>query len=379
MWKKKGAVVYWITAALCYALLIVTISLPRRDSNSGIIPVMWLLFTYLTIYGAKFFYLLCSVLGRVSGKIFGKWQRYYPARIIGVCVAVVFMALMWIGAGYTRHQVLVTHEEFSSDKLPESFKGYKIAQLSDLHVGTWGNDTLFLKNLVDSVNALHPDLIVFTGDLVNRQSDELKPFLSVLSQLKAKDGVFSILGNHDYGDYVDWPTIQDREDNLAMLKDYQRQMGWRMLNNEVTYIKRGNDSIMLIGVENWGEPPFPQYGDLNKAFAVERSRGNHEKDGHFKVLLSHNPEHWNQEVSKHSNINLTLSGHTHAMQAMLRLGKWQWSPAKYRYEQWGGRFLREEKAGEPTEIYVNTGAGAVGMPARLASAYPEVTLITLEK
>lgn len=379
MWKKRGMWIYWATSALCYALLIVAISLPRRDASEGITAVMWLLFTYLTIYSGKFIYFLFSVLGRFFRLIFRVRGRFYPARIIGTIGAAIIMGLMWIGAGYTRHHIMVTHEDVYSKHLPESFDGYKVVQLSDLHVGTWGEDPTFLQNIVDSVNAQHPDLIVFTGDIVNRQSDELAPFIPVLSGLKAKDGVYSILGNHDYGDYVDWPSPTHKERNLLQLKDYQRKMGWRLLNNESEFIKNGNDSILIIGVENWGEPPFPRYGDLDVALAAIEGKGKYENDSTYKLLLSHNPEHWNEEISKNTNIDLTLSGHTHAMQSMIKIGDWKWSPSKFRYEQWGGLYERENKKGEKTNIYVNIGSGEVGMPVRLLSAYPEVTVLTLRK
>ena len=375
IWKKKGFPIYIIFSILCYALLIVAISLPRRDAHEGIATVMWLLFTYLSIYSVKLFYMLCSLMGRVWKSIF-KTKNYYYFQYLGIFIGLIIAILMWIGVGYTRHQIMVTHEDFYADKLPDSFDGYKIVQLSDLHVGTWGKDTSFVKNLVDSVNSLHPDLIVFTGDIVNRQSSELLPFVPVLSQLKANDGVYSILGNHDYGDYVDWESEEEKTQNLQLLKDYQKRMNWKMLNNESVYLYRGNDSIALIGVENWGDPPFPQYGDLDKALST---KGLEPEDKHYKILLSHNPEHWNREISRNTNIDLTLSGHTHAMQGMIKIGNWKWSPAKYRYEQWGGRYSRDNKEGVETDLYVNIGSGSVGMPFRLLSAYPEVTLITLKK
>lgn len=378
-WKKKGLWIYWITVVFCYSLLIVALSLPRRNAESGLSAIMWLLFTYLTIYTAKFVYVICSVIGRLIRVGFRFKGNIYPSKWIGIFLGLSLMALMWIGVGFTRHHIMVVDEDFYSKNLPESFNGYKIAQISDLHVGTWDKDTTFLKNLVDTINSLNPDLIVFTGDLVNRESDELTPFTEVLSELHAKDGVYSILGNHDYGDYVDWENPADKDKNLMQLKDYQRKMGWRMLNNESVFIHNGNDSILLIGVENWGEPPFPKYGDLNVALLSDKNAIGHQNDDSYKILLSHNPEHWNQEISKNTNINLTLSGHTHAMQAMIKIGNYKWSPAKYRYDQWGGRYTRQNENGYITELYVNTGAGAVGMPARLMSAYPEVTLLTLKK
>lgn len=379
IWKKRGVAIYWITAILCYAVLIVGISLPRRDADSGIGSVMWLLFTFCTIYIGKIIYFFCSILGRLFRMGTGIRWNWYPSRLIGVVCGLIAIGVMWIGAGYTRHQIEVTHELFQSPKVPESFNGYKIVQLSDLHVGTWGRDTTFVSNLVDTVNSINPDLIVFTGDIVNRQTGELLPFVEILSRLKSKDGVYSILGNHDYGDYVDWPSSAEKEKNLLQLKEQQRKMGWHLLNNESVFIRNGEDSLLLVGVENWGEPPFPQYGDLNKALAKNRNNRVNQNDSNFKILLSHDPEHWNQEVSKDTNIDLTLSGHTHAMQAIVKIGNWKWSPAQFRYEQWGGRFDRDNENGEHTALYVNTGSGAVGMPARLLAAYPEVTVITLKK
>lgn len=375
MWKKKGFWIYWATGVLCYALLIVTISLPRRDADVGLSAVMWMLFTYLSIYTGKVFYVLCSLCGRFFDALFRIKSRWYPFRWFGLGLGLSLIGVMWIGAGYTRHHIIVTQEVFQSPNLPQQFSGYRIVQLSDLHVGTWGNDPSFLQNLVDTVNSLHPDLIVFTGDIVNQKSAELRSFIPTLARLKAKDGVYSILGNHDYGDYVDWESAEAKEKNLLQLKEYQRKMGWKMLNNESVYIHRGGDSILLIGVENWGEPPFPKYGDLERAYSTAENS----KERGYKLLLTHNPEHWNQEVSKHDDIDLTLSGHTHAMQMMINLGSLKWSPSKYRYEQWGGRFERENENKYPVAINVNIGSGAVGMPARLLSAYPEVTLITLEK
>lgn len=284
---------------------------------------------------------------------------------------------MWVGAGYTRHHIVVNRIDIESPSIPRPFNGYTIAQISDIHVGTWGNDTTFISNLVDSVNALHPDLIVFTGDIVNRETKELKPFIPVLSRLKAKDGVLSILGNHDYGDYMDWKTPEDREKNNRLLAIYEAEMGWHLMNNERKFLVKDNDSIMVIGIENWGDPPFPTYGDMEKSLSSSRDSVYNQNDNRYKILLTHNPEHWNRHISHETNIGLTLSGHTHAMQMMIDLGGWQWSPAKYRYELWGGLYDRLNDRGQKTQMYVNIGAGEVGMPARLFGAYPEISLFTL--
>lgn len=381
--KSTGRKGWWktfnVSAVLCWLFLIVIMCMPRRSADSNLLPVMWMLYTYLSIYVAKLCYVICSLIGKLIGLLRKRHRRNksYVFNWIGLCLGVVMFIVMWTGVAYTRNHIVVNRVDVSSSSIPSSFNGYTIAQISDIHVGTWGNDTTFVSHLVDSVNALHPDLIVFTGDIVNRETKEIEPFLPILSRLKAKDGVLSILGNHDYGDYMDWKSPADRTENNRRLAAHQKNMGWDLLNNERRFLVKENDSIMVIGVENWGDPPFPTYGDLEKALSASRDSVFNQNDRRYKILLSHNPAHWNKHVSHETNIALTLSGHTHAMQMMIDLGFWKWSPAKYRYEQWGGMYERLNADGQPTKLYVNIGAGEVGMPARLLGAYPEITLFTL--
>lgn len=375
--KKWPVRAYWVSAAACWAFLIVILCLPRRDADADIQSVMWMLYIYLSVYLAKIAYVICSLIGRLVRTVARIRIRRHPARAIGLILAVCTGVVMALGPLYTRRHIVTERVDISSPMIPRPFDGFKIAQISDLHVGTWGNDTTFISTLVDSVNSLHPDLIVFTGDIVNRKTSELYPFVNVLSRLKAPYGVMSILGNHDYGDYVDWKTPADRTENNKELSLLQRKMGWDLLNNERRLISTGNDSIMIIGVENVGDPPFPTYGDLEAALSASSDSAFNQNDRRFKVLLTHNPEHWNQEVADKTNIGLTLTGHTHAMQVMTDIGGWKWSPAKWRYPLWGGLYERLNNRGEKTLMYVNIGAGEVGMPARLISAYPEITLFTL--
>ena len=214
---------------------------------------------------------------------------------------------------------------------------------------------------------------------MNRNTEELRPFLNVLSRLDAKDGVISVLGNHDYGDYMHWDSEKERAANLSLLNDWEKEMGWDLLNNEYRVLKNGNDSIAIIGVENWGEPPFHQYGNLKESYNPSGDSARDLNDDNYKILLSHNPEHWNREVTKISNIDLTLAGHTHAMQSEIRLFGCKWSPAVLRYPLWGGLYSRQNVDGSLSQLYVNIGCGEVGIPARFGSAYPEITEITLRK
>lgn len=392
---------YAWSSVILWIFLIVTVCLPRRGLNGGVYTVMWMLTSYMSIYIPKMIYCLFSIIGRIP-QLF-KASRWMWTKYLGIIVALFGFASVWTGIFYTRYHIETVDVTLTSDKLPDSFDDYKIVQISDLHLGTWGENTRFVGNLVNKVNAMDADLIVFTGDIVNQKTDEILPFLNELSRLKAKDGIYSILGNHDYGDYVDWPSEQAKENNLNDLKKYQHQIGWRMLNNNHTFIKRiiSNpsdsievaDSIALIGVENWGDPPFGQYGNLEIAYPSNDSHNL--TDNNFKILLTHNPAHWVEVVRKETNIDLSLSGHTHAMQASVSgFGK-RWSPAVWRYETWGGFYTNGENGkiedfGNPDEdnmtrslkkpsLYVNIGAGEVGIPFRLFSAYPEITLITLKK
>ena len=372
--RRKISHTYMWTAILCWVYLIVILSMPRRSGSVSILPVMWMLYSYLTIYIAKLTFAVITAIMLIPRLWHMHWQRISIAIATPVAVAVFLIA--WWGALVGRREIQVQYYNMVSPKVPSSFNGYRIVQFSDAHVGTWGNDTTFISQLVDSINALKPNLIVFTGDIVNRQTSEIEPFVNILSRLKAPDGVYSILGNHDYGMYCEWENDAQQKADHDRLLAIQKDMGWRLLNNEHVFLTRGPDSIALIGVENWGEPPFGQIGDLDKAYPADSTQRYHQRDSLFKLLLSHNPEHWRQIVSDKSNIDLTLSGHTHAMQFIVSLGKWRWSPSQFKYEEWGGPYTKLNKHGEPVNIYVNIGSGEVGMPFRIG-ADPELTVITL--
>lgn len=367
---------YAILSAICYAMLIAAVVMPRRNAAESIIPVMWILYTWLTVFAVKVLTAIGALVGMIP--LLWKGKRWKAGRYTGLGVGLTLFIIMWTGVFYTRRHIEVTTADIVAENLPAGFDGYKIVQFSDSHVGTWVNDTTFISKLVDEINAQNPDLIVFTGDIVNRQSSELEPFTSVFSRLKAKDGVYSVLGNHDYGDYINWPTAEAKKENLDRLIDMQRQMGWNLLIDSTAVLSRDDDEIALAGVGNWGEPPFKSYGDLNRALPVSPSTSDKfgQNDGKFKILLTHNPLHWKYIVEPFTDIALTLSGHTHAMQMMIgSLSGARWSPATYKYPQWGGLYEGEK---ENSRLYVNIGTGQVGMPSRLLGAYPEITVLTLK-
>lgn len=365
--KRFRPMVKWTNIAMSVvldsAIALLAFDMQRIVAVAGMSGVMYLLYAYISLVLAKALYLLVILLAEI------KPLRHYAKalRIAALaCAAAVLWQAAWAALA-TRYDTHVTQVTASFPSLPAAFDGYRIIQFSDLHAGGFGNDTTYVARLVDLINGQRPQLIVFTGDLVSSRSRELLPFMPALSRLRAEDGVCSVLGNHDYGDYCRWPNEAQHRADVDTLRRCQQRMGWQLLCNDHLFIHRGSDSLALIGVENWGEPPFTRYGNLRKAYPAAA-------DSVFKILLSHNPSHWSAEVVTATNIDLTLSGHTHAMQMAWRLFGKTVSPASRRYRHWGGSYREGEQ-----QLYVNIGTGTVGIPARFGCAYPEVTLITLKR
>lgn len=363
--KRWPGVVYAWSSLFFIIFIIVTVALPRRSgSDTVLLAVMWMLYTYLSVYISKYVFCIISFIGLIPRLWRGK--RWKAMNIIGSVAAIAVFVTMWWGAliNRTRYQIKEVEIEFAD--LPDAFDGYRVLQFSDFHVGTYGSDTTFVSEIVDVINNQSADLVLFTGDIVNRRTDELLPQVKPLSRLKAADGVYSILGNHDYGDYKKWPSAEMKSENMDMMYRLQRDMGWNLMNNRSEYIRRGNDSIALIGVENWGDPPFTVYGDLDKAYPMQ-------SDSTFKILMTHNPAHWSEKIADNDTVNiaLSLSGHTHAMQCQIG----SWSPAEWRYDNWGGLY---DDLSSRHKLYVNIGLGTVALPARIG-ATPEITVSTLRK
>ncbi|MHA6246959.1 metallophosphoesterase [Pontibacter sp. CAU 1760] len=251
--------------------------------------------------------------------------------------------------------------------LPPAFDGYKLLQISDLHTGSF-NSTEPLREAVKLINKQEADLVLFTGDLVNNMAIEVQEHIDTLKEIKAKTAVYSVLGNHDYGDYVSWPSPAAKQENLRSLIDSHGKMGWQILMNEHRIIEKDGEKIAVLGVENWGNRVgFPKYGRLEEAYAGT-------EDSPFKVLLSHDPSHWDGEVNpKYDDIDLTLSGHTHGMQFGVNIPGWKWSPVQYVYEQWAGLYKKGRQ-----HLYVNTGLGFLGYPGRVGFL-PEITVFELKR
>ncbi|MEZ4803350.1 MAG: metallophosphoesterase [Gelidibacter sp.] len=306
-------------------------------------------------------------------KFFGTKQVYHvPSRrkfISGIAIGIAsipFASLLY-GMYQGKYNFRVLKHTLHFEDLPEAFDGYRITQISDIHSGSFDNHEK-IEYAVNLVKEQKSDVILFTGDLVNNKTTEMLPWKELFSQLKAKDGVYSVLGNHDYGDYIDWNSEAEKEQNLEDLKFLQREMGYDLLLNESRFIERNGQRIALIGVENWGKGGFKKNGDLKKA-----SENIHKDD--FKILMSHDPSHWDEVVTKDDwHYHLTLSGHTHGMQFGVEIPGWvKWSPIKYRYPHWAGVYNINGEY-----INVNRGFGYLGYPGRVG-IWPEITVIELKK
>ncbi len=286
---------------------------------------------------------------------------------VSVLIAAIPMGAVLHGIWKGRFKFTIHRQELKFKNLPEAFDGFTITQLSDIHIGSFDNKEEVERGLKMATN-LNSDLIVFTGDLVNNVSSEAEPWISSFQLLKAPQGVFSILGNHDYGDYVQWESREAKAANLEELKKHHAASGFRLLLNEHICIERGGERIALVGIENWGAPPFPQYGNLNKATAFL-------EPDIFKILLSHDPTHWDLEAKNHaSNISLSLAGHTHGMQFGVEIPWLKWSPVKFKYPKWAGLYPE----GSDKYLYVNRGFGYLAFPGRVG-IWPEITQLVLRK
>jgi uncharacterized protein len=293
---------------------------------------------------------------RISRSAFLSW--------LGIAVGGSLLGSLLAGFS-NKYNYKVKRVKLQYPNLPSSFKGLKVVQLSDIHSGSF-TDKAAVQRGVEKVLSLKPDLILFTGDLVNNESKEMENYIDVFSQLKAPMGVYSTLGNHDYGDYVQWSSRDEKRKNLERLKQIHAQMGWRLLMNENVLLERSGQKIALLGVENWSmKARFPKYGDLASAYAGTENIP-------FKILMSHDPSHWEGEVlPKYTDIDLMLAGHTHGMQFGVEIPWLKWSPVQYVYKQWAG--LYEQGA---QKLYVNRGFGFIGYPGRVG-ILPEITLFEL--
>lgn len=372
--SQTAKLIYWIPTVLIYGFLIYSIITFDRGSHEylkfQIVFSMILIFVLPKILVALF--LLIEDIFRLLN--FGYQyavteDRNYPSRrkfvsLVGLGSAAIMAGLVVDGIifGKYRHRARIVRLKLKN--LPAAFKGYKIVQISDVHSGSFQNPK-HLQHAIDLINKQDADLVLFTGDMVNNYAEEFIPFIDLFSQIKGKDGKFATLGNHDYGDYGDWKSREEKAQNIPLLIEYEKRAGFQMLRNEHKVIERNGEKLYILGVENWGIAPFPQFGDLDKA-----SRG--VPADAAKILMSHDPSHFDAVVKRHpSNVQLTISGHTHGMQFGIDLKNFKWSPVKYKYPKWADLYESEGKY-----LYVNRGFGVIGYPGRVG-VLPEITVFEL--
>ncbi len=373
--NKKWQKIAYIIATIIPYLLIVYLFLNFKSTTNNPTQVNIITTVFLGVFLPKIWvvlFLLIEDILRISSFIFSKIAHrkgFYSQRrkfisVLGFGAAGFFSLLIFDGVFFGKFRHRVRQVKLKLQFLPKSFKGYKIVQISDVHSGSFNNPNK-LQHAIDLINEQKPDLVLFTGDMVNNLAEEFERLIPLFSQIKAKDGKFAVLGNHDYGLYH-YKTEKEQQINVQKLIELEKQAGFQMLRNENVAIEKNGEKLYLVGVENWGLPPFPQYGDLDKATSGLPINS-------AKILMSHDPTHFDQIVKKHpSNIQLTLSGHTHGMQFGLDLKNIKWSPVKYRYSKYMDLY---ESLGK--YLYVNRGFGVIGYPGRVG-INPEITLFILE-
>ena len=381
--KWTLSILYWLPLITIAILFLIGVSNPSFTKDSTI-------YTYLSglifiVYAAKIFVAIIILLadlirgvqyiwrfndskrkGKEEQNGINKISRSKFLKKLGLVTGGVVLGSMLVGRFKWVYDFKIRTKEVGLKSLSKTFDGLKIVQLSDLHLGSWTvKEPIY--EVVERVNELKPDLIFFTGDLVNFSTREVFKYEHALKQLKARFGIYTILGNHDYGDYVNWANAEAKAKNMTQLYDFYQRIGWKLLRNENQIIKLRNAKLAILGVENWGDNPrFPQIGDVKQSLkGTENIK--------TKLLLSHDPSHFDKVISKkHPEIDITFSGHTHGFQFGIETPNFRWSPAQYLYKYWAGLYKVDGQY-----VYVNRGTGFLGYPGRIG-ILPEISEIILK-
>jgi predicted MPP superfamily phosphohydrolase len=381
--KKILAILYWIVPLIILSGFSIVLIFQDFIPGNRILSYFHLISgSFIIFYLPKFIFITFNIFDDVIYPIrrfITRWKQkkketlstgqQITRRKLLTQVGIVFAGLPLVplvyGIAYGRFDFTIRRVGLNFPNLPPSFTGIKIIQISDFHIGTFMDHHDQVEKLVEIVNAEKADILLFTGDFINNYSTEMDPFLTILKKFQANLGKYSILGNHDYGEYVKWKTEAEKKANIDRLIKLQRDIDFDLLLDESRKIKISNEEIELIGMQNWGMPPFPQYGDLNKAMKNVNDKA-------FKILMSHDPTHWDAQVRDKTDIDLMLSGHTHGAQFGIEIPGWRWSPVTMRYKQWGGLYTEGKQ-----HLYVNTGLGSIGYPGRVGMP-PEITVFELK-
>lgn len=372
---------YWVLSVFAIVMLIILpyihFEKQAKLARSTIFAMIAGLF-FAKLIASLFFMIddIRRVIQWVAGKLFLSKTEGEDLQAGETITRSVFLswAGMIVGGGLfgtliygfrNKYRYQVKKYKLSYANLPASFKGLKIVHISDIHSGSFTDKAAVMKGVQKIINE-KPDLILFTGDLVNNVADEMEDYMDVFNKLQAPLGIYSTLGNHDYGDYMQWDSLEEKKKNLEKIKQVHTQLGWRLLMNEHVVLEKNADKIALLGVENWSaKARFPKYGDLKKAYAGAEAYP-------FKILMSHDPSHWKAQVLEdYPDINLMLAGHTHGMQFGVEIPGFKWSLVQYVYKEWAGLYEKEAQ-----KLYVNRGFGFIGYPGRVG-VLPEITVVEL--
>ncbi len=379
LWKAVAQYGFWIPTVICIAALLWWTATDPYKVGSGMRN--WILTALFATYFSKlfgvFFLLIDDVqrlvrwvaqaLGKkdvnpIAGEVISRSQFLTQTALVATAIP---FGTMVFGIVSGAHDYRIKRVSLKLPNLPTSFDGIKIAQVSDIHSGSFFNKTA-VKGGVEMVMKEKPDLIFFTGDLVNNEANEVKEYINVFNKLRAPLGVYSVTGNHDYGDYKNWSSQEVKEQNFKDLMEAHRLLGFDLLMNEHRYIKQGGEKLAILGIENWGAGRFAKYGKLDQAYAGTEAP--------VKILLSHDPSHWDAQVRpNYKDIDLMLSGHTHGFQFGVEIGDFKWSPSQYAYKQWAGLYQEGNQ-----NLYVNRGFGYLGYPGRVGMP-PELTILELKR
>ena len=361
--KTAISITFWVfTIGLVTAILSLKLRLDSIDPKRKNQLVSSLYGLTVSSFIPKLIFIVVISILYFSNYVFSAEESLIVVPLVGLFSGFLPFFVIAYGVLSAVYRFKVHHTNIKPKELPKSFKGLRIVQISDIHLGSFNHRYHVFDRAIKMINKLEPDFIFFTGDLVNNYAWELKGWNATFNQLSAKKGKYAVLGNHDYGDYSKWDSPEAKRENADAIKNFLKDIDFKLLLNEGQVIELNKEHIAIVGVENWGTPPFKQYGDLQKALKQVLQVP-------FKILLSHDPTHWIEEVVKDTDIALTFSGHTHGMQAGIQLKNSNWSPIKYKYRHWAGLYDEDGQY-----LYVNRGLGWVGFPGRLGMR-PEITCV----
>ncbi|WKN31198.1 metallophosphoesterase [Porifericola rhodea] len=379
-WRKLVYVLYWLVTIISISGFLYYNMGGKAEIGRD---MRTLIFSFIFInYFSKIFGVVFLMIDDVGRAVRWVWHQFNQPATPGqqnqgisrseflvkssIVASAVPALTMSYGILSGAHDYRIRRTTVHLKNLPSSFDGLRIAQLSDIHSGSFFNKTA-VQGGIDMLLNEKPDVVFFTGDLVNDRAEEVKEYQSVFEKVSAPLGVYSVLGNHDYGDYANWSSAQAKRQNLQDLMRVHQQMGWNLLMNENRFLKVDNEQIAILGIENWGTGGFAQYGNLSQAYEGTQNSP-------VKLLLSHDPSHWDAQVRpQYSDIDIMFAGHTHGMQFGIEIGDFKWSPVQYRYKQWAGLYQKQQQ-----HLYVNRGYGYLVFPGRIG-ILPEITIMELKK